>query len=213
MRPRYKPWAKDFIARHPEVIIPNAHEKRGMWHTSFAQPDLPLHIEIGSGKGKFIFEMAQRHPDVNFIGIERDENIIVSILQKIIQQPLDNLRLLQVDANDLLSIFAPNEVDRFYLNFSDPWPKNRHEKRRLTYRAFLDQYKTILKPSGELHMKTDNQGLFEYSLESFSRYGMIIKNISLDLHQSNFPDNVTTEYEEKFKAKGQRIYHCQTLFR
>lgn len=127
-------------------------------------------------------------------------------------EPLPNLQLLRVDGEALTEYFAENEVDLIYLNFSDPWPKKKHEKRRLTYKNFLATDEIILKPNGEIHFKTDNQGLFEYSLSSFSKYGMIIERVWLDLHNSEFEGNIMTEYEEKFSSRGQRIYRVEARF-
>ncbi|MDP4161750.1 MAG: tRNA (guanosine(46)-N7)-methyltransferase TrmB, partial [Bacillota bacterium] len=134
-------------------------------------------------------------------------------LDRLIEAELPNLKLLNVDANELLNYFAKNDVDRVYLNFSDPWPKTRHEKRRLTFKTFLRSYEEILIDQGEIHFKTDNQGLFEYSLRSFSEYGLVLKYISLDLHNSEFEGNFMTEYEEKFSNKGNRIYRCEVQYR
>jgi tRNA (guanine-N7-)-methyltransferase len=212
VRLRNKPWAKDKIAAYPQYIIPNPDQYKGRWHELFGN-DHPIHIEIGTGKGRFITEMAKAHPDVNYIGIELYESVIVSALDKLIENDLPNLRLLNVNAKDLTNIFAKGEVERIYLNFSDPWPKKRHEKRRLTYKSFLELYENILVDEGEIHFKTDNQGLFEYSLVSFSQYGLVLQYVSLDLHNSDFEGNIMTEYEQKFAEKGNRIYRCEAKYR
>jgi tRNA (guanine-N7-)-methyltransferase len=212
VRLRNKPWAKDMIENHPHIVIPISHENRGNWSNVF-QNDHPIHIEIGTGRGQFVCGMAAKHPKINFVGIEKYQSVVIDVIEKVVEENLPNLKLLNIDANTLLDIFEDNEVARIYLNFSDPWPKNRHEKRRLTFEGFLNKYEKILVPNGEVHFKTDNQGLFEYSLESFSRFGMEIKNISLDLHQSDIEGNVMTEYEEKFSKKGQRIFRCEAKFR
>ncbi|GGE55188.1 tRNA (guanine-N(7)-)-methyltransferase [Pullulanibacillus camelliae] len=211
MRVRNKPWAKDKIAEHPEVVIPNPMDVKGHWREVFKN-DHPVHLEIGTGKGQFILGMAKQYPMINFIGIEIEASIIVSALEKWLEEPLANVLLLNENAEQITDFFAEHEVDDMYLNFSDPWPKNRHEKRRLTYRSFLKSYEAILKPGGRLNLKTDNQGLFEYSLESFSKYGLQLEHISLDLHASDYKENVKTEYEEKFSQKGQRIYRCEAIF-
>jgi tRNA (guanine-N7-)-methyltransferase len=147
------------------------------------------------------------------MGLELQESVVVSALDRLIDAELPNVKLLNVNAIDLPKIFAKGEVERVYLNFSDPWPKTRHEKRRLTYKSFLQLYEEILPPQGEIHFKTDNQGLFEYSLTSFSAYGMLLKFVSLDLHKSNFAGNIMTEYEEKFSQRGNRIFRCEVQFR
>ncbi|TCK09624.1 UNVERIFIED_ORG: tRNA (guanine-N(7)-)-methyltransferase [Anoxybacillus amylolyticus] len=210
MRLRNKPWAKDKIAAYPQYVIPDPETKRGRWCELFGH-DQPLHVEIGTGKGKFITEMAKLHPDVNFIGIELYPSVLVSALDKLIESGLANVKLLNANAKDLTAFFADGEVSRIYLNFSDPWPKKRHEKRRLTYRDFLALYDRILAEDGDIHLKTDNQSFFEYSLVSLSQYGFVLASVQLDLHQSGMTDNVMTEYEEKFSAKGNRIYRCEAV--
>ncbi|MBB5324448.1 tRNA (guanine-N7-)-methyltransferase [Anoxybacillus tepidamans] len=211
MRLRNKPWAKEKIAAYPQYVISNPEQYKGRWRELFRN-DNPIHIEIGTGKGQFITGMAKANPHINYIGIELYESVIVSALDKLIEHDLPNLRLLNINAKDLMNVFAAGEVERIYLNFSDPWPKKRHEKRRLTYRSFLELYEQILVEEGEIHFKTDNQGLFEYSLVSFSQYGLVLTYVSLDLHRSNFVGNIMTEYEEKFAAQGNRIYRCEVKY-
>lgn len=211
MRLRHKPWAKDKLLQYPEYVVQNPESLKGKWNEEF-QNDHPLHIEVGTGKGQFIYGMAKTNPDINYIGIEMQDSVIVSALDKIIEEPLPNLKLLNIDGTNLQDYFAKDDVERVYLNFSDPWPKNRHEKRRLTYKTFLKLYEDILVDNGEIHFKTDNQGLFEYSLRSFSEYGLLLKFVSLDLHNSDFDNNIMTEYEEKFSARGQRIYRCEVQY-
>ncbi|KRN29750.1 S-adenosylmethionine-dependent methyltransferase [Lactobacillus selangorensis] len=213
MRLRNKPWAKDLIAANPQWILVNPVGMQGKWQSRFAQKQ-PLSIEVGSGKGRFITEMAQKYPDRNFIAIEVQESAIAMVLKKQVDLQLDNLQLLLGDGAELTEYFAPEEVSTVYLNFSDPWPKTRHEKRRLTYKDFLKQYETVLQPAGELEFKTDNQGLFEYSLISLNHYGMEFDRVSLNLHQSQWADdNVMTEYEQKFSAKGQPIFQLCAHFK
>ncbi|WP_249872319.1 tRNA (guanosine(46)-N7)-methyltransferase TrmB [Oceanobacillus saliphilus] len=211
MRQRHKPWADDFLNRHNHIVIPNVTEYKGIWQSVFKN-DHPIHIEVGTGKGQFLVGMAKQHPDINFIGIEMAKSIIVSAAQKVLDGEVDNLLLLNENAEDLREMFAENEVATIYLNFSDPWPKNRHEKRRLTYHTFLEQYKEVLDPAGKVIFKTDNRGLFEYSLVSFNAYGMKLEEVNLDLHAISDPLNVMTEYEEKFAAKGQVIYRSRASF-
>jgi tRNA (guanine-N7-)-methyltransferase len=211
MRLRHKPWAQEKIEQYPQYIVANPEMHKGKWHEPFEKKQ-PLHIEIGTGKGRFITEMAKAHPDINYIGIEVYKSVIVDALDKLIEADLPNLKLLNIDANNLEKYFAKSDVDRIYLNFSDPWPKTRHEKRRLTYKSFLKLYENILKDAGEIHFKTDNQGLFEYSLMSFSQYGLLLKYLSLDLHHSDFEGNIMTEYEQKFSEKGNRIYRCEVKY-
>lgn len=212
MRLRNKPWAKEKIEQHPQYVIPNPEMLKGRWQEVFDVPR-PLHIEIGSGKGRFITEMAKANPDINYIGIEIFQSVIVAALDRLIDADLPNLKLLNANANDLEKFFAKNDIDRIYLNFSDPWPKKRHEKRRLTYKSYLKSYENVLKDFGEIHFKTDNQGLFEYSLMSFSQYGLLLKYISLDLHNSGVEGNIMTEYEQKFSEAGNKIYRSEVQYR
>ena len=208
---RYKPWAKEKLEQYPQYVISAPEELKGKWESVYEQHQ-PLNIEIGTGKGRFITEMAKANPTINYLGIELQQSVIVTALDRVIEAEIPNLKLLNVDAADLTQYFEKGEVSRVYLNFSDPWPKNRHEKRRLTYKSFLRMYEAILPDQGEIHFKTDNQGLFEYSLMSFSAYGLLLKYVSLDLHNSEFEGNIMTEYEKKFSEKGNRIYRCEVQF-
>lgn len=211
MRQRHKPWADEYIEKHSEWIIPNPEELKGKWQTAFNNEN-PVHIEVGTGKGQFLIGMAKLYPEINFIGIELAKSVIVTATEKVMAADVRNLLLLNKDANDLRDFFADNEIDTVYLNFSDPWPKNRHEKRRLTYHTFLEQYRDILLNEKNFQLKTDNRSLFEYSLLSFSAFGMKLEEVSLDLHKDADPLNIMTEYEEKFSAKGHPIYRCRASF-
>ena len=210
MRLRNKPWAKDALAAHPEMVIQNPAEWKGRWHERFGNNN-PIHIEIGSGKGQFVSGMARQNPNINYIGIEIQESVLVVALEKALAADVPNLQLLHVNGGQVTDYFEDGEVDQIYLNFSDPWPKKRHAKRRLTHESFLVGYEKVLPPFGELHFKTDNRGLFEYSLASFSQFGLVLKQVWLDLHQVEFPGNVMTEYEEKFSAKGHPIYRVEVI--
>ncbi|RFU66263.1 tRNA (guanosine(46)-N7)-methyltransferase TrmB [Peribacillus glennii] len=212
MRLRNKPWAEEKLAAYPQYVIQQPESHKGKWREAFGN-DHPIYIEVGTGKGRFITEMAMVNPDINFIGIELAKSVIVSALDRLIEADLPNVKLMNENANDLRNFFAKGDVARVYLNFSDPWPKTRHEKRRLTYETFLQVYEDILPEKGEIHFKTDNQGLFESSLMSLSRYGMLLKFVSLDLHNSDFEGNIMTEYEERFSRKGNRIYRLEAQFR
>lgn len=211
MRARHKPWADDYLKENIDLVKLNPAEYKGNWKKVVSNHK-PLYLEIGTGKGQFIKGMAEQYPNVHFIGIEVVKSIIVSAVEKVKNAKTSNITLINENAQDLSDLFADNEIEQIYLNFSDPWPKNRHEKRRLTYRAFLEQYQRILKPNGELILKTDNRGLFEYSLVSFSQFGCLLEEVTLDLHALEDPTNVMTEYEEKFSAKGQPIYRCRVKF-
>ncbi|WP_438831972.1 tRNA (guanosine(46)-N7)-methyltransferase TrmB [Streptococcus pluranimalium] len=211
MRVRKRKGAEDYLENHPQYVILNPEDAKGKWHLVFGN-DNPIHIEVGSGKGAFITGMALQNPNINYIGIDIQVSVLSYALDKVIESQAPNVRLLRVDGSSLTNYFEDGEVALMYLNFSDPWPKTRHEKRRLTYKTFLETYQQILPEHGEIHFKTDNRGLFEYSLASFSQYGMILKQVWLDLHASNYESNVMTEYEQKFSAKGQVIYRVEAQF-
>lgn len=211
MRVRKRKGADEHLANNPHYVILNPEDAKGRWHDVFGN-DRPIHIEVGSGKGGFITGMALKNPDINYIGIDIQLSVLSYALDKVLASEVPNVKLLRVDGSSLTNYFEDGEVDMMYLNFSDPWPKTKHEKRRLTYKDFLDTYKRILPEHGEIHFKTDNRGLFEYSLASFSQYGMTLRQIWLDLHASNYEGNVMTEYEEKFSNKGQVIYRVEANF-
>lgn len=211
MRVRKRKGAEDYLENHPQYVILNPEDAKGKWHLVFGN-DNPIHIEVGSGKGAFITGMALQNPNINYIGIDIQVSVLSYALDKVIESQAPNVRLLRVDGSSLTNYFEDGEVALMYLNFSDPWPKTRHEKRRLTYKTFLETYQQILPEHGEIHFKTDNRGLFEYSLASFSQYGMTLKQVWLDLHASNYESNVMTEYEQKFSAKGQVIYRVEAQF-
>lgn len=210
MRMRNKPWAMDYLSSNEDIVdVESAYAGK---IEAFFEAKQPVHIEVGTGMGTFITELAGRNPDINYVGIELDKNVMIRVLEKVRESELENVRLLLLDANKINEYFNENEVDRIYLNFSDPWPKNRHEKRRLTSGSFLEQYKAILKNAGELHFKTDNRGLFEYSLTSLNQFGMTFHEVRLNLHEDEPEDNIRTEYEEKFSAKGNLIYRLKASF-
>ncbi|MFR2959237.1 MAG: tRNA (guanosine(46)-N7)-methyltransferase TrmB [Streptococcus salivarius] len=212
MRVRKRKGAEEHLANHPQYVILEPEAAKGKWHELFGN-DNPIHIEVGSGKGAFITGMAQQNPDINYIGIDIQLSVLSYALDKVLTSGAENVKLLRVDGSSLTNYFEDGEVDMMYLNFSDPWPKSRHEKRRLTYKTFLDTYKQILPENGEIHFKTDNRGLFEYSLASFSQYGMVLNKVWLDLHASDYEGNVMTEYERKFSEKGQVIYRVEAQFK
>ncbi len=168
----------------------------------------PIYIEIGMGKGNFIINNAIKYPNINFIGIEKYDSVIVRAIEKLDNLELPNLKLIRLDANNILDIFF-KEIDLIYLNFSDPWPKARHEKRRLSSSNFLKKYDLIFKDKNKIIMKTDNRKLFEYSVISYTDYGYKIKSISLDLEKDENIDNIETEYETKFKNMGFPIYKIE----
>ncbi|AFS71209.1 tRNA (guanosine(46)-N7)-methyltransferase TrmB [Exiguobacterium antarcticum] len=211
MRLRHKPWALDYMKEQSSIYIADPSTLKGNWSSEFKNTN-PIFIEVGSGKGAFITGMAKQYPDVNFIAIELFESVAVAIVQKMVEEPLENVRVLTVDAKDLRDFFKKGEVARVYLNFSDPWPKSRHAKRRLTYKTFLATYEEILPKNGQIHFKTDNRKLFESSLMTMSAYGMTFDWMSLDLHANEPENNVRTEYEERFSALGQPIYRMEATY-
>ena len=171
--------------------------------------DNPVCIEIGCGKGKFVNEIACRYPDINFIAVERLTNVIVTAVEKTESLGLKNVRYLNVSAENLPCFLSDNSVERIFLNFSCPYPKHTYANRRLTYHRFLSIYKKLLTKNGEIHLKTDNQGFFEFTIQSLSENGFKIKNVSLDLHNSSFEGNVETEYEKLFSSQGKPIYRLE----
>ena len=204
MRLRHIKGAEQQIAESP-FVIHDPEEQKGHWRDVFGN-DHPIEIEVGMGKGKFIMDLAAAHPDVNYQGIERYSSVLLRALQKRAERDLSNIFFLCIDAKEMADYFAPGEVSRIYLNFSDPWPKDRHAKRRLTSPVFMEVYDSILKPDGVIEFKTDNRGLFEYSLESIPAAGWDILAHTFDLHRSDMAEgNVMTEYETKFASEGKPI--------
>ena len=178
----------------------------------FGGSEKPIHIEIGCGKGKFIRELAERNPDTNYLAIEKNLDVLVLAMEKVKAAELKNVKFYPGDANFLKEIDSKTKCDRIYINFCDPWKKTYQAKRRLTHERYLEVYKKILKSGGEVHFKTDNKMLFEFSLNSFADYGLRMKNITLDLHQSKFEGNIMTEYETLFSQQGMPIYRCEVVF-
>lgn len=210
MRMRYKPWAEDYLKKEPNIVdLDGSHAGQ---ISDWFDNDQPIYIEIGSGMGQFITTLAAQYPEINFISMEREKSVMVKVLDKVLDQGLTNIKLICNDAIELNEYFKDEEISRIYLNFSDPWPKKRHTKRRLTYHTYLALYKQVLKKDGELHFKTDNRGLFAYSLESMSQFGMYFTKINLNLHQEDVETNIETEYERKFSDNGSRIYRMEAKF-
>ena len=216
MRLRNIPGAKDAITESP-YVVQNPAECKGKWEQVFTQ-EQPIHIEVGMGKGRFLMDLARLHPDINYIGIEMYDSVLLRALQK--REELEengevysNLFFMRVDARLLPEIFEKGEVDKIYLNFSDPWPKARHAKRRLTSREFLARYDQILVPDGKVEFKTDNKELFEFSLEEVEEAGWNLEASTFDLHHNEemVQGNVMTEYEEKFSSMGNPI--CKLIAR
>lgn len=208
MRLRNIPRADEVLLAHV-AVIKEEESYQGKWNEVFGNEN-PIHIEIGMGKGRFLMTMAKNNPQVNYIGIERYSSVLLRAIEKYDTEEfkdLTNIRFICMDAVDIGSVFNKGEVNRIYLNFSDPWPKARHAKRRLTSTQFFARYETILAMDGTVEFKTDNQGLFEFSLEQVEAAGWILCGHTFDLHheESMNQGNVMTEYEEKFSSKGNPI--------
>lgn len=208
MRLRNVPRAEGTIQNHP-AVIKRPEAQKGCWRQVFGNSK-PIHIEIGMGKGRYLLTMASLHPDVNFVGIERYTSVLLRAVEKFDTEEfkmLKNIRFVCMDARDVAEVFAHGEVARIYLNFSDPWPKARHEKRRLTSHEFLERYEQILVPGGTLEFKTDNTELFNFSLEQVRSSSWTLEHYTYDLHHHEIMNegNVMTEYEEKFSARGNPI--------
>ncbi|MDD5950067.1 MAG: tRNA (guanosine(46)-N7)-methyltransferase TrmB [Lachnospiraceae bacterium] len=190
--------------------------KKGKWNLVFGN-DYPIHIEIGMGKGQFLMELAKRNPHINYIGIEKFSSVLVRAIERREAEEetshikLSNLFYIRMDAENLEQVFEQNEISRIYLNFSDPWPKERHAKRRLTSTRFLQRYNNILVPDGRICFKTDNRALFDFSLEQIEEAGWILEKVTYDLHHSEYNEgNIMTEYETRFSSEGIPICRLET---
>lgn len=197
------------IVQDSKYVINNPEDYKGKFNTLFENDNKVLKIEIGMGKGDFIIGMAEMYPDVNFIGIELYESVMVRAVQKLENKELNNLKLICMNA-DIINTIFDKEVDTIYLNFSDPWPKKRHARRRLTSSVFLDKYEDIFIGEPHITQKTDNIGLFAYSLSSLSQHGYTLEYVSLDLANEDMP-NVRTEYEQKFMNLGTKINYLDAV--
>lgn len=210
MRLRNVKGSREQIAAN-EYTIKDAEQIKGQWKDYF-QDGKPIQLEIGMGKGKFLMQLAEKNPQIHYIGIEKYSSVLVRALEKMEENPLENLHFIRMDAENIVNVFEKGEVDQIYLNFSDPWPKDRHAKRRLTSPVFMSVYDKILAPQGVVEFKTDNRGLFEYSLESIPDAGWEITEYTFDLHNSPMAEgNVMTEYEMKFASEGKPI--CKLIAR
>lgn len=201
MRLRHVKNAFEDLANDTKYFVLNPKDYHGKWALEVFKNNNPIHIEIGCGKGQFMMGLAKHFPDINFIAIEKYDSVLVRCLEKVSQDDIPNLKLVLLDALMLKEVFDKGEVEEIYLNFSDPWPKTRHAKRRLTSYIYLDIYRNILTSDGAIIQKTDNRSLFESSLESLSQNDWYLTNISLDLHKTDL-FNITTEYEDKWSPKG-----------
>ena len=216
MRLRKKPHTDEKLKNFSDFVTVEeiGETRRGRWRKFFDE-DLSreLHIELGMGKGDFITALAEKNPQINFVGLEMEKEVVLKAARKIQEKNLKNVRLLVFDINKISEIFADGEVDRIYINFCDPWPKKRHAKRRLTHIRFLDMYEKILKPGGEIFFKTDNRPLFDFSLEQFAEKNLKVRDVTFDLHKNEPSENIRTEYENKFSSLGVSINRCVIEFR
>lgn len=206
MRLRNVTGSREAIADSPYVVHEPAMQK-GKWSALFGN-EHPIHIEIGMGKGRFLMDLAAANPDINYVGIEKYSTVLLRAVQKMEENELPNLKLIRMDAEDICEVFDREEVGRIYLNFSDPWPKDRHAKRRLPSRQFLARYREILARDGRVEFKTDNADLFDFALAEAEPAGWRLEAVTRDLHHDEklMLGNVMTEYEEKFSAMGNPIY-------
>lgn len=212
MRLRRKPWITKAMEEVLEeyIFTENIERFKGKWQELF--PGKRLCLEIGCGKGRFTVGMAELYPEKAFIGIETQQGVAYFPAKAAKDRALRNLCIICADAEKIEDWFEPGEIKELYLNFSDPWPKARHAKRRLTHRNFLARYKNILGTGGRLRFKTDNRGLFDFSVEEFKNFGLEIAALSYDLHNSDYENQVQTEYEQKFSALGTPINFCEVVF-
>ena len=204
MRMRRKKHREERLESCAEIMIQDIFEYEDDLTRAFERT-APLHLEIGCGKGGFISTLAELNPDINYIAFEKNLDVLVLAAEKVAAKGLTNVKFVPGDAEALGQLSEQQSAERLYINFCDPWHKWGHRKRRLTYERYLAIYERLMKNGGEIHFKTDNAPLFEFSLNSFSDYGMKLKNITLDLHNSRFEGNVMTEYEEKFSSMGNPI--------
>jgi tRNA (guanine-N7-)-methyltransferase len=205
--------ALELLAQMTTWIVDEPERYRGQWRTSFFQNDHPLHIELGTGRGGFLLALAQREKETNFIGIERFAPVLAKAAKHAEETGASNVAFLHEDVARLPAFFSVGEVDRIYINFVDPWPKKRHAKRRLTHTNYLRLYKQILREGGSIVLKTDNEQLFEFSLNEFAENRFQLRGITFDLHHSEFAaGNVITEYERRFIEQGKQIYRCEAIW-
>lgn len=202
MRLRKKWWARPEMEQS-DYVITSPKQFKGQWKEVFKNSN-PIHLELGCGRGRFITTKAETYPDVNYIGIDLKDEVLIYAMQKVVEKELPNVKLIPMNISWVEELFEKDEIEKIYINFCNPWPKLRHNKRRLTHSKFLEIYKKFLKPDSEIWFKTDDEGLFNDSQIYFEESGFKIKYITYDLHKSDFDRNIVTEYEEKFTALGMR---------
>ncbi|MNJ38356.1 tRNA (guanine-N(7)-)-methyltransferase [compost metagenome] len=218
MRLRGRKGIRENLEQQQHLVVLEPREYKGRWSEVFGN-DRPIHIELGMGKGQFISGMSVKYPDVNFIGMDMYDELIRRASEKVRgiwqeqgQEEPQSVRLALGNIESIEEFFAPNEVERIYLNFSDPWPKKKHGRRRLTHPRFLEKYRSLLNENGEINFKTDSRELFQFSLNAFAACGLQMSNISLDLHQGGInEEHVMTEYETKFVNQGVNIHRCEVM--
>lgn len=209
MRRRKKKGSDEKLLSYQNYVIKEDIDKlKGIWSNKFNNNN-PIHVEFGTGRGKFITTLAKQNPNINYIAMEIKEEVLLKAVEKADEANLKNILFIWGNVNSILDYFDKGEVSRVYVNFCDPWPKTRWSKRRLTHSNYLNKYKEILNDEGEVHFKTDNQDLFEFSLNEIASNDWLLKNISLDLAKNENIENVTTEYEDKFMSQGMKIYRCE----
>lgn len=210
MRRRKIKGSDEKLLSYSSYVITEAQNYKGKWRDLFGNNN-PIHLEVGIGRGSFLKKFAVKNPEINYIGIETKEEVMLYGVKESHEEDLKNIKFIWQNAVDLKDFFEKGEVDRIYLNFSDPWPKKRHSKRRLTADTFLNMYRDVLVDKGEVHFKTDHEELFEFSLNSFAENEWKLKNISLDLYKNLPEDNIPTDYETKFVEKGMRIFRLEGI--
>lgn len=212
MRMRHKPHAVGTLLEHPDIVIFKPALHKGAWQSEFNNTN-PIYVELGMGRGQFITTNAVKYPNINFIGIEKKNEVVLTALTRALEydQPLANLRMLPTNIDYIAELFDQHEIDTLMINFCDPWPKDRHAKRRLTHRRFLKVYMELLKPKGEIIFKTDNRELFDFSVTEFQELGFELAEITYDLHKLEDPHNIMTEYEKKFSEMGVKINRLKAL--
>jgi len=209
VRRRKKKGSDEKLLSYTDYVIKEDIDKlKGLWSNKFNNNN-PIHVEFGTGRGKFITTLAKQNPDINYIAMEIKEEVLLKAVEKADEANLKNILFIWGNVNSILDYFDKGEVSRVYVNFCDPWPKTRWSKRRLTHSNYLNMYREILNHDGEIHFKTDNQDLFEFSLNEIASNDWLLKNISLDLAKNENIENVTTEYEDKFMSQGMKIYRCE----
>lgn len=213
MRLRRIPEAPKILSEHPmvfRVTEENKRERRGRWHTHFSNAKNPIYVELGTGKGQFLANASTKYPDINWIGIERIQEPLLKAVRKGEETEYDNLRYIWMNAEWLDEVFETGEIHRIYLHFSDPWPKKRHAKRRLTHHHFLELYRKVLAAGGDLILKTDSVSLFDFSLQEFAEHGWEVLEMTRNLYHSPYKqENIATEYEEKFVSRGLPIHYVR----